>query len=313
MEAALEHRPPAPPAGPPPPPGLGELDRGRNLDGARAGMQQVFPPDPQSGPHRQHTVLIPGRERHRKELVGPGHPPQSPRREFPLVPVNCGAIPSELLESELFGHERGAFTGAVRSRGGRRLARAVGARGGRAGSTIFLDEIGDMPPPAPGEDPEGVATEHAFERVGGHPPYHPKVDLRIVGRHQPGPGLSGGGGDSTPRGPSIRLNVVPHHRAPPAGAAQPTYRCSASTSWSAWPSEGLELRELHPEVAERLVRYDWPGNVRELENLLERLVVLAGRGHRPRVPAPQALRRDSGSHRRARRGAARPGAARRAA
>ena len=233
-----------------------------NLVGQSRAMQQVFRLIHKVAP-TDSTVLILGESGTGKELVARAIHHHSHRREFPLVPVNCGAIPSELLESELFGHERGAFTGAVRSRVGRfELAQ---------GGTIFLDEIGDMPPLLQVKILR-VLQEHAFERVGGTRTI--EVDLRVVAATNQDLASRVASGDFR-EDLYYRLNVVPI-MVPPLRQRRSDIPllCRFFLERLA-QQKGLELKELTPEVAERLVRYDWPGNVRELENLLERLVVLA--------------------------------------
>ena len=179
-----------------------------NLVGQSRAMQKVFRLIHKVAP-TDSTVLILGESGTGKELVARAIHHHSPRREFPLVPVNCGAIPSELLESELFGHERGAFTGAVRSRVGRfELAQ---------GGTIFLDEIGDMPPLLQVKILR-VLQEHAFERVGGTRTI--EVDLRIVAATNQRPGLPGGRArEDLSRGPLLPPQRGAHHGAAPKGAA----------------------------------------------------------------------------------------------
>ena len=233
-----------------------------NLVGQSRAMQQVFRLIHKVAP-TDSTVLILGESGTGKELVARAIHHHSHRREFPLVPVNCGAIPSELLESELFGHERGAFTGAVRSRVGRfELAQ---------GGTIFLDEIGDMPPLLQVKILR-VLQEHAFERVGGTRTI--EVDLRIVAATNQDLASRVASGDFR-EDLYYRLNVVPI-TVPPLRQRRSDIPLLCQFFLERLSQQkGLELKELHPEVAERLVRYDWPGNVRELENLLERLVVLA--------------------------------------
>ncbi|MCF8034365.1 MAG: sigma-54 dependent transcriptional regulator [Desulfarculaceae bacterium] len=243
-----------------------------NLVGTSRAMQEVFRLIHKVAP-TDSTVLILGESGTGKELVARAIHHHSPRRESPLVTVNCGAIPGELLESELFGHEKGAFTGAVRTRVGRfELAQ---------GGTIFLDEIGDMPPLLQVKILR-VLQEHAFERVGGTRTI--EVDLRV---------LAATNQDLTSRVQDghfredlyYRLNVVPIE-VPPLRERKSDIPllCDFFLERLA-KHKGLEHKELAPEVRERLLRYAWPGNVRELENLLERLVVLAEGG----MITPEAL------------------------
>ena len=243
-----------------------------NLVGNSRAMQEVFRLIHKVAP-TDSTVLILGESGTGKELVARAIHHQSPRGEAPLVTVNCGAIPSELLESELFGHEKGAFTGAVRTRVGRfELAQ---------GGTIFLDEIGDMPPLLQVKILR-VLQEHAFERVGGTRTI--EVDLRV---------LAATNQDLASRVEAgefrddlyYRLNVVPIE-VPPLRERKSDIPLLCDFFLDRLSQQkGLEHKDLSPEVRERLLRYTWPGNVRELENLLERLVVLA----EGEVIGPEAL------------------------
>jgi DNA-binding NtrC family response regulator len=243
-----------------------------NLVGTSRAMQEVFRLIHKVAP-TDSTVLILGESGTGKELVARAIHHQSPRREFPLVPVNCGAIPSELLESELFGHEKGAFTGAVRTRVGRfELAQ---------GGTIFLDEIGDMPPMLQVKILR-VLQEHAFERVGGTRTI--EVDLRVLAATNQDLASAVRAGEFR-EDLYYRLNVVPIE-VPPLRERRSDIPllCDFFLERLA-QQKGLERKELHPAVSERFLRYSWPGNVRELENLLERLVVLA----EGEVIGPEAL------------------------
>jgi len=233
-----------------------------NLVGTSRAMQEVFRLIHKVAP-TDSTVLILGESGTGKELVARAIHHQSPRHESPLVTVNCGAIPSELLESELFGHEKGAFTGAVRTRVGRfELAR---------GGTIFLDEIGDMPPLLQVKILR-VLQEHAFERVGGTRTI--EVDLRVLAATNQDLASRVQAGEFR-EDLYYRLNVVPIE-VPPLRERKSDIPllCDFFLERLA-RQKGLEHKELSPEVRQRFQRYSWPGNVRELENLLERLVVLA--------------------------------------
>jgi len=211
-----------------------------NLVGQSRAMQEVFRLIHKVAP-TDSTVLILGESGTGKELVARAIHHHSHRREFSLVPVNCGAIPSELLESELFGHERGAFTGAVRSRVGRfELAQ---------GGTIFLDEIGDMPPLLQVKILR-VLQEHAFERVGGTRTI--EVDLRIVAATNQDLASRVESGEFR-EDLYYRLNVVPI-MVPPLRQRRSDIPllCQFFLDRLA-QQKGLELKELNPEVAERLV------------------------------------------------------------
>ncbi|WP_031435465.1 sigma-54 dependent transcriptional regulator [Methylomarinum vadi] len=207
------------------------------------------------------TVLILGESGTGKEVVAQALHRHSPRRDKPFVPVNCGAIPGELLESELFGHEKGAFTGALTSRQGRfELAE---------GGTLFLDEIGDMPMPMQVKLLR-VLQERTFERVGSNKTLH--CDVRVI---------------------------AATHRQLEEEIREKRFREDLFYRLNVFPIEMPALRErpedipylVHDlngrmEAAKRdsvrltkaalavLMQHDWPGNVRELSNLMERLAII---------------------------------------
>ncbi len=233
-----------------------------NIAGQSQPMQEVFRLIHKVAP-TDSTVLILGESGTGKELVARAIHYQSSRKDFPLVTVNCGAIPSELLESELFGHEKGAFTGAVRTR----VGRFEMAQGG----TVFLDEIGDMPPMLQVKILR-VLQEHQFERVGGTRTID--VDIRVLAATNQDLAARVAAGDFR-EDLFYRLNVVPI-QVPPLRERRSDIPLLCEHFLERFAQQkGLELKTLSPEVAEALTRYDWPGNVRELENLLERMVVLA--------------------------------------
>ncbi len=207
------------------------------------------------------NVLILGESGTGKEMVARYLHELSPRARRPFVPVNCGAIPPDLLESELFGHEKGAFTGALTAR----VGRFEFAEGG----TLFLDEIGDMPP-AMQVKLLRVLQERSFERVGSN--RSQRCDVRVVAAtHR---NLEAAIADGSFREDLYyRLNVFPIQMPPlreriadlPALIEQLGARLEASTGRRvAFTAAGLAT----------LGRYGWPGNVRELANLIERLVIL---------------------------------------
>jgi len=223
------------------------------IDGVRELIAKVAPTDA--------TVLLQGESGTGKEVIARLVHDCSERTDGPFIPVNCGAIPAELLESELFGHEKGAFTGAVAARKGRfELAE---------GGTLFLDEIGDMP-----YDMQvkllRVLQERVFERVGGGKAIKSNVRI-IAATHQQ---LEQQVEDGKFRMDLYyRLNVFPlevpalrERTADIAGLAQRFI--------DGFSDQGRGLIRLEADAMAHLRLYQWPGNVRELGNLIERLIIL---------------------------------------
>ncbi len=208
------------------------------------------------------TVLITGENGTGKELAARSIHYLSPRRQKPLIEVNCAAIPEELIESELFGHEKGAFTGAQERRRGKfDLA---------DGGTLFLDEIGDMSLKTQAKILR-ILQEQSFERVGGSRTI--RVDVRIVAATNK---------DLTEEIKAgrfrqdlyFRLNVIPIHVPPLRERLEdiPLLVEDFLEQFSRESSMGRKV--LAPEVYPVLSRYGWPGNVRELKNFVERLVIM---------------------------------------
>lgn len=233
-----------------------------NIVGSSGPMQEVFRLVHKVA-RTDSTVLILGESGTGKELVARAIHHQSDRKEKPLVPVNCGAIPEELLESELFGHEKGAFTGAIKSRPGRfEMAE---------GGTVFLDEIGDMSPQLQVKLLR-VLQEHQFERVGGIKTID--ADIRIVAAtNRDLRELVEQGGFREDL--YYRLNVVPI-RVPPLRDRRSDIPMLCNHFIERLSRQkGIGTKTLPSSIMERLMRYSWPGNVRELENMLERMCILA--------------------------------------
>src|SRR5262249_54031120 len=209
------------------------------------------------------TVLITGESGTGKELVARALHENSSRRALPSIKVNCAAIPKDLMESELFGYERGAFTGAVASKPGRfELAQA---------GTLFLDEIGELPNEMQVKLLR-VLQESEFERVGGIKTIH--VDVRLVAATNRDLKREIAAGTFR-EDLFYRLNVVPI--ALPALRERKSdvpllvdYFVSKFNARLRKTIEGLE-----PDALERLTSYTWPGNIRELENVIERAVLFA--------------------------------------
>jgi sigma-54 dependent transcriptional regulator, flagellar regulatory protein len=207
------------------------------------------------------NVLITGESGTGKEWAARYLHALSPRGDHPFVPVNCGAIPSELLESELFGHEKGAFTGAYTAR----IGRFEAAEGG----TLFLDEIGDMSLPMQVKVLR-VLQERTFERIGSNQSV--RCNVRVVAAtHRD---LEAAIAAKEFREDLFyRLNVFPIEM-PPLRERAEDLPLLAEQVLERRASKGLDRITLTPGALRVLKQYRWPGNIRELANLLERLCVL---------------------------------------
>jgi DNA-binding NtrC family response regulator len=245
-------------------------------------MQAVLDLIGQVGPSKA-SVLITGESGTGKELVAEAICAASPRADKPFVRLHCAALNESLLESELFGHERGAFTGAV----ARREGRFKQADGG----TLFLDEIGEIPL---GTQVKllRVLQERTFERVGGNEPN--KVDVRILAATNRD--LKAEIAKGTFREDLYyRLNVIAVD-IPPLRARQGDILPLARFFLTRYAQEnGKNITDVNPEAVKALTGYNWPGNVRELENAVERAVVLCDgdaikREHLPLAVVPEADR-----------------------
>ena len=210
---------------------------------------------------RDVSVMITGESGTGKEVVARNLHNSSSRANGPFVPVNCGAIPPELLESELFGHEKGAFTGAISTRHGRfELAN---------GGTLFLDEIGDMPLPMQVKLLR-VLQERCFERVGGNKTI--EVDVRIIAATHKDLELMIAEGTFR-EDLYYRLNVFPIEM-PALRERMEDLPSLLSELISRAERSGLGLIQFHDSALLSLSRHAWAGNVRELANLVERLSIL---------------------------------------
>jgi two-component system NtrC family response regulator len=230
------------------------------LETANAGMQEAINVAARAAGSRA-TILIQGESGTGKELLARAIHYASPRRRAPLVAVNVAALPETLLESELFGHERGAFTGADRERRGRfELA---------DGGTLFLDEIGDLPR---GTQVKllRVLQEQAFERIGGSRTL--KVDVRVIAAtHRDLPAMAHAG--EFREDLLFRLDVV-RIALPPLRDRREDIPLLVDHFLRRFADEG-KARGVSREAMDLLMKHDYPGNVRELENLVHRAVVLA--------------------------------------
>lgn len=208
------------------------------------------------------TVLISGASGTGKELIARAIHYNSSRCDRPLVVINCGAIPEELLESELFGHEKGAFTGAYKSR----IGRFEMANGG----TIFLDEIGEMSP-ALQVKLLRVLQEKKFERVGGTKTIH--VDVRIIAATNKNLTTAINKGKFR-EDLYYRLNVIPM-KVPPLKQRKSDIPLLIDHFLKKFQKGAKKkITGFSPEVMDAMLKYDWPGNVRELENVIKRLTIL---------------------------------------
>nr|WP_255216170.1 sigma-54 dependent transcriptional regulator [Pseudenhygromyxa sp. WMMC2535] len=208
-------------------------------------------------------VLITGESGTGKELIARAIHEASERRDHPFVKVNCAAIPRELIESELFGHERGAFTGAT---GQKKGLFEVADRG-----TLFLDEIGDMDLDAQAKVLR-VLQSGELTRVGGHAPT--QVDVRVLAAtHRNLQELAAAG--EFREDLFFRLAVVPIRMPPLRERREDVPLLARHFIRQACEENGLARREIAPGAVEALRRHEWPGNVRELRNVIERMVVLS--------------------------------------
>ncbi|MGE6288294.1 sigma-54 dependent transcriptional regulator [Aeromonas media] len=229
------------------------VGKGRGIQEVRRLIGQVAQTDA--------NVLILGESGTGKEVVARAIHELSARSSGPFVPINCGAIPAELLESELFGHEKGAFTGAIAARRGRfELAQ---------GGTLFLDEIGDMPLPMQVKLLR-VLQERLFDRVGGGKPI--QADVRIIAAtHRDLEAMIRTQGFREDL--YYRLNVFPIET-PPLRERCDDIPLLLQELLNRHAEQHRGIIRLTQRAMESLMQYPWPGNVRELSNLIERLLIL---------------------------------------
>src|SRR5665213_2944877 len=235
------------------------------LVGASGRMQEIYSLLQQAAPSKA-CVLISGESGTGKELVARTIHTLSPRRNGPFVAINCAALPETLIESELFGHEKGSFTGATERRAG---CFELAQHG-----TLLLDEIGEMPVPTQAKLLR-ILEDSKVRRLGGKTEF--EVDVRIVAATNKVP-------DEAVRGGSLRedlyyrLNVFHVHLPPLRDRREDIPAIAGSLIADLNRKHDKRITDLAPEVADALLRHDWPGNVRELRNAMERAVIIAGEG-----------------------------------
>ena len=256
--------------------------RGRfQIIGQAEGMKEIYQIIEKVAP-TPSTVLITGESGTGKELVATAIHENSPRKQGPFIKVNCAAIPKELMESEFFGYEQGAFTGAVGSKPGRfELA---------DGGTLFLDEIGEIPGAMQVKLLRAL-QESELERVGGVRTI--KVDVRVVtatNRDLPAEIEKGNFRDDL----FYRLNVVPislpplRERISDIGLLVDTFLTKYNERLN------RKVKSLSPQALAALKAYHWPGNIRELENVIERTLLFAESDHIEACDLPEAIRSATG-------------------
>jgi PAS domain S-box-containing protein len=233
--------------------------------GASAGLLGVLKGVERVAP-TETTVLVCGETGTGKELIARAIHSASRRADKPFIKLNCAALPAGLVESELFGHERGAFSGAIQRRTGRFELAHHG--------TIFLDEIGEMPLEVQAKLLR-VLQEREFERLGSS--QTTKVDVRIVAASNRDLAKAVRAGDFR-EDLFYRLSVFPVTLPPLRERAEDIPLLVKFFVQKYAPRVGRRIDRVDPETMQRLITYLWPGNIRELENLIERALILADSG-----------------------------------
>ncbi|MDP9169135.1 MAG: sigma-54 dependent transcriptional regulator, partial [Acidobacteriota bacterium] len=252
-----------------------------DLVGSSGRMQEIYSLLQQGAPSRA-CVLISGESGTGKELAARTIHALSPRRMGPFVAINCAALPETLIESELFGHEKGSFTGATERRAG---CFELAQHG-----TLLLDEIGEMPMGTQAKLLR-ILEDSKVRRLGGKVEF--EVDVRIVAATNKIPDEAVKGGHLR-EDLFYRLNVFHIHLPPLRDRREDIPSIAASLIADLNRKHDTTVTDLAPEVLDALCLYDWPGNVRELRNALERAVIVAGQGtiqfaHLPANLRPKAL------------------------
>src|SRR5277367_4918796 len=241
---------------------LGRKYRWDNIIGRSQQMQEIFATVMRVAPSRA-TVLLAGESGVGKDLIARAIHFHSPRKDRPLVKINCSALPENLMESELFGYEKGAFTGANVSKPGKFEQADTG--------TVFLDEIGDVPQ-AVQVKLLRVLQEREFERLGSNKTQ--RVDIRMIAATNQD--LRAALEEGTFREDLYyRLNVVALEIPPLRARKQDIPYLANHFIHKLAPDSGSEVESITPAAMEMLLDYSWPGNVRELENVIERSLVMA--------------------------------------
>lgn len=256
-----------------------------DLVGESAAMQEIFSLLQQAAPARA-TILITGESGTGKELAARAIHQLSPRRAEPFIAVNCAAMPETLIESELFGHEKGAFTGAI--------ARRSGCFELADGGTLLLDEIGDMPMGTQAKLLR-VLEERRLRRLGSE--REVDLDVRVLAstNHDLRAAIANG---TFREDLFFRLNVFEVHLPPLRERVADVALITQALIENLNERHECKVTDVAPDVMAIFERYQWPGNARELRNVLERAVILAGNGtittaHLPRgfAGAPESAAR----------------------
>ena len=251
-----------------------------DLVGESAAMQEIFSLLQQAAPARA-TILITGESGTGKELAARAIHQLSPRRAEPFIAVNCAAMPETLIESELFGHEKGAFTGAI--------ARRAGCFELADGGTLLLDEIGDMPMGTQAKLLR-VLEERRLRRLGSE--REVELDVRVLAstNHDLREAISKG---TFREDLFFRLNVFEVHLPPLRERTADIPLIARALIAELNQRHECKVTDIAPDALAAFLRYPWPGNARELRNVLERAVIIGGSGtinisHLPRGFAGQA-------------------------
>jgi DNA-binding NtrC family response regulator len=252
------------------------------LVGTSAKMQEIFALLQQAGPSKA-CVLITGESGTGKEMVARTIHALSPRRQGPFIAINCAALPESLIESELFGHEKGSFTGASERRAG---CFEVAQHG-----TLLLDEIGEMPMQTQAKLLR-ILEDSKVRRLGGKTEF--EVDVRLVAATNKVPEEAVRGGHLR-EDLYYRLNVFHIHLPPLRDRREDIQPIAEALLGDLNRKHDCRVAEISPTVIEAFERHNWPGIVRELRNVLERAVILAGEGAIESKHLPAFLQTSKGS------------------